>query len=334
MSLIQKQEESPDFYKDMAKVKTLGNKKKAFEKILTLIESCENDASFLKEMIELVDDFSEQEKLNFDDMLISFKNNVEILYLQTLYTGDYDQNDALLELHSGAGGEEAQDWAEMLSRMYIRYAEKMGYDATILDVAPGDGAGIKSMYLLIKGDKAYGNLKNENGVHRLVRLSPFDSNHRRHTSFASCNVSPMIEQTSLINIDEKDLKIDTYRSGGAGGQNVNKVESAVRITHIPTGVVVSCQNERSQLQNKAQAMAMLYSKLVKIEEEKREAEKQAQKGAQNKIEWGSQIRSYVLHPYMMIKDHRTGYETSNTDDVLDGEITEFIIENLKQQARG
>lgn len=318
----------------MAKVKTLGNKKKAFEKILTLIESCENDASFLKEMIELVDDFSEQEKLNFDDMLISFKNNVEILYLQTLYTGDYDQNDALLELHSGAGGEEAQDWAEMLSRMYIRYAEKMGYDATILDVAPGDGAGIKSMYLLIKGDKAYGNLKNENGVHRLVRLSPFDSNHRRHTSFASCNVSPMIEQTSLINIDEKDLKIDTYRSGGAGGQNVNKVESAVRITHIPTGVVVSCQNERSQLQNKAQAMAMLYSKLVKIEEEKREAEKQAQKGAQNKIEWGSQIRSYVLHPYMMIKDHRTGYETSNTDDVLDGEITEFIIENLKQQARG
>ncbi len=258
------------------------------------------------------------------------KEAVEKLYLETLYSEKNDNCDALIELHSGAGGEEAQDWTEMLSRMYSMYAEKQEYSAEIVSFLYGDGAGYKSVSLLISGKNAYGNLKCERGVHRLVRISPFDANKRRHTSFASVEVSPIIEETDEIKVSPEEIKIDTFRSGGAGGQHINKTESAVRITHIPTGIIVACQNERSQTQNKETAMKMLYAKLAEKAEKEKEAEKLKKLGLQMKIEWGSQIRSYVLCPYTMAKDHRTGYECGDTDSVLSGEIQEFIVAKLKQ----
>ena len=255
---------------------------------------------------------------------------MEELNLLLLLNGPYDKNNCILDIHSGAGGTEACDWALMLYRMYTRWCEKKNYKIEILDYQDGEEAGIKSASLLIKGYNAYGYLKNEKGVHRLVRLSPFDSNNRRHTSFASIEVTPEIEQDNSIVIDEKDLKIDVYRSSGCGGQGVNTTDSAVRITHLPTKIVVTCQNERSQIQNKEQALKVLKNKLLlrKIEEQEQELNKI--KGNQMNIEFGSQIRSYVMHPYSMVKDHRTNYETSNVNKVLDGYIDEFIESNLKR----
>lgn len=258
------------------------------------------------------------------------KKDIENLNVETLYFGENDTASALMVLHAGAGGEEAQDWTDMLHRMYTRFAEKEGYNVKILDYIYGDGAGYKSVTLLVEGVHAYGNLKCERGVHRLVRISPFDANKRRHTSFASVEVSPIIEETEKIEIKSEDLKIDTYRSGGAGGQHINKTESAVRITHIPTGIIVACQNERSQTQNKETAMKMLYSKLAEKAEKEKEEEHLKQLGLQRKIEWGSQIRSYVLCPYNLVKDHRTNYETGDTTAVLDGDIKDFIVAKLKQ----
>ena len=250
--------------------------------------------------------------------------------IQTLLNGKYDSYDAIITLHSGAGGTEAQDWTEMLYRMYSMYAEKSSFKIKVLDILNGDEAGIKTITFEVQGDNAYGFLKAEKGVHRLVRISPFDSNARRHTSFASVEVMPKIEEKPNIEIRAEDLKIDTYRSSGAGGQNVNKTESAVRITHLPTGIVVACQVERSQLQNKEIAMQMLYSKLAE-KEENEEMEKLASiRGEIKKIEWGSQIRSYVFCPYTLVKDHRTGYEDSNISSVMDGNIQEFINEFLKK----
>ncbi len=253
--------------------------------------------------------------------------------LLLLLSGPYDKNNCILEIHPGAGGTESCDWASMLYRMYTRYCEKKGFKTEILDYQDGDEAGIKSVSILVKGLNAYGYLKNEKGIHRLVRLSPFDSNNRRHTSFASVEVTPEIEKNDEIEIDEKDLKIDVYRSSGAGGQGVNTTDSAVRITHLPTKIVVTCQNERSQIQNKEHALNVLKNKLLILKMEQEEEKINQIKGESKEINFGSQIRSYVLHPYSMVKDHRTNVETSNTDKVLDGDLDLFIEENLKRNVR-
>lgn len=241
-----------------------------------------------------------------------------------MLSGKDDAKNSLLTIHSGAGGTEAQDWAEMLMRMYLRWGEQNGYKMNIIDLLEGDGAGIKSATIEVEGEYAYGYMKAENGVHRLVRISPFDSNKRRHTSFASVFVIPEIDDTIEIAINPADLRIDTYRSGGKGGQNVNKVETAVRITHIPSGVVAACQSERSQLQNRTNAMKLLKAKLYQIEKEKQEAELNKVEESKLKIEWGSQIRSYVFHPYNMVKDHRTEVETSDVQGVMNGDLNKFI----------
>ena len=255
---------------------------------------------------------------------------VSKLEVSCLLNGPYDKNDCVLEIHSGAGGTEACDWANMLYRMYLRWCEKHKYAVEVLDVQEGDEVGIKSVYLLVKGLNSSGYLKNEKGIHRLVRLSPFDANNKRHTSFASVDVVPEFDNVIDIKIDEKDLKIDVYRSSGAGGQHVNTTDSAVRITHLPTKIVVTCQNQRSQIQNKEKAMQMLKNKLMLRELELKNEEMNDIRGEQKNIEFGSQIRSYVMHPYSMVKDHRTNYETSNVSKVLDGDIDAFIEQNLKR----
>lgn len=284
------------------------------EEFMTLAEM-ENDDSLAPEI---------------ESELQNAENDIEELRLQTLLKGKYDSCNAIITLHAGAGGTEACDWTEMLYRMYICYGEKHGYKVTEYDRVGGDEAGIKSITFKIEGDNAYGYLKSEKGVHRLVRISPFDSNARRHTSFSSCEVMPEIEQSDEIVIRPEDLKVDTYRSSGAGGQHVNKTESAIRITHIPTGIIVACQNERSQVQNREQAMKMLMSKLIEKRESERLEEAAEIKGEMKKIEWGSQIRSYVFCPYTMVKDHRTGCETGNIQAVMDGELDAFIIDYLKK----
>ena len=252
--------------------------------------------------------------------------------LQRLLGGKHDVSNAIVTIHSGAGGTEAQDWADMLLRMYLRWCERHGFKVQLLDLMPGEEAGIKSATFLVQGEFAYGNLKSEAGVHRLVRISPFDASGRRHTSFASVFVVPELDDSIDIDIDEKDLRIDTYRASGAGGQHVNKTSSAVRITHIPTGIVVQCQNERSQHKNKAIALKILKGRLYQLEKAKREEEKQKLHEQKKEIGFGSQIRSYVLHPYQMVKDHRTSVETGNVNDVLDGNIDRFVEAYLQEEA--
>jgi len=285
----------------------------------------------INESLDFIEVCSEEEAesiLNEDVLIIN--KEVETLEVSLLLNGPYDKNNCVLEVHSGAGGTEACDWANMLYRMYLRWCEKKKYSIEILDVQEGEEVGIKSAYLLIKGKNAYGYLKNEKGIHRLVRLSPFDSNNKRHTSFASIDVIPEFENTIDVEINEKDLKIDVYRASGAGGQHVNTTDSAVRITHLPTKVVVTCQSQRSQIQNKEKALEMLKNKLKLLELEKQNNEVNELRGEQRNIEFGSQIRSYVMHPYSLVKDHRTNYETSNVEKVLDGELNEFIEANLKR----
>ncbi len=261
----------------------------------------------------------------------AIEQRLSTLEFNLLFSGPYDRNDAILSIHAGAGGTESQDWAKMLLRMYLRYADARGFQTEILEEMPGDEAGIKSATIRVAGTYAYGRLKAERGVHRLVRLSPFDANHRRHTSFALVEVMPEIGEAVDVEIRPEDVHIDIYHASGHGGQNVQKVSTAVRLTHLPTGIVVTCQNERSQLQNKENAFKVLRSRLVEMEIEKKEQEKARLKGQHVEAGWGNQIRSYVLHPYQMVKDHRTDYETSRTDLVLDGDLDSFIESYLKSQ---
>jgi len=264
--------------------------------------------------------------------LEQLRTRLEELRLQTLLSGEYDRNNAIMSFHAGAGGTEAQDWSEMLYRMYIHWIERHGFKYKLLDYLDGDEAGMKSAEILVEGENAFGYLKSEMGIHRLVRVSPFDSSGRRHTSFAAVEVMPEMSDDMQITIRDEDLKVDTYRSSGAGGQHVNKTESAIRITHIPTGIVVACQNERSQVQNRAVAMRMLTSKLLEIKEREHLDKIEDIKGDQKKIEWGSQIRSYVFMPYTLVKDHRTGYEDGNVQSVMDGGLDGFISAYLKDNA--
>ena len=323
---------SPNFWDDKKHseeiIKELNSEKKVLEDVKNLLEETKDYLEMAKAL-----DKDDLESLNWleeeNNILTKQIDNIETMIL---LKDEYDKNDAVLEIHSGAGGTEACDWANMLYRMYTRYAEKKNYKIEIIDKEDGLEAGIKSITIIVKGLYVYGYLKNEKGIHRLVRISPFDSGARRHTSFASVSVTPVIDDTVKVDINEKDLKIDVFHSSGAGGQSVNTTDSAVRITHLPTGIVVTCQNERSQVQNKAKAMQILKSKLYEIEEENKRQELQNLKGEQKDINFGSQIRSYVMHPYSLVKDHRTNCEETNVTKVMDGDLDKFINANLRRNA--
>ncbi len=335
ISELDEQTMAADFYSDMdaagkilQKIKGLKNKIERYENLyqkwddlttLVALAIEEGDATVLDEVKTGFKELSEE--------LASMK-------LETLLSGKYDSHNAILTLHAGAGGTEAQDWCEMLYRMYTRWAERHGFKTETLDYLDGEEAGIKSVTFQIEGLNAYGYAKCEKGVHRLVRISPFDSSGRRHTSFASLDVMPEIDDDIEVNINAEDLKVDTYRASGAGGQHINKTESAIRITHIPTGIVVTCQNERSQHKNRETAMKMLKSKLIEVAEREQKEKIEDLKGVQMEIGWGSQIRSYVFHPYSMVKDHRTSFETGNTGAVMDGDLDGFIDAYLTALSRG
>lgn len=326
---------APDFYSDM----------EAAGKILQKIKGLKNKIESYEALYSAWDDLTTLVALAIEEEDISVLGEVKSgflelntrlnsMKLETLLSGKYDASNAILTLHAGAGGTEAQDWCEMLYRMYTRWAERRGFKTETIDFLDGEEAGIKSVTFRIEGLNAYGYAKCEKGVHRLVRISPFDSSGRRHTSFASLDVMPEIDDDIEINISPEDLKVDTYRASGAGGQHINKTESAIRITHLPTGVVVTCQNERSQHKNRDMAMKMLKSKLVEIAEREQKEKIEDLKGVQLEIGWGSQIRSYVFHPYSMVKDHRTSFETGNTGAVMDGDLDGFIDSYLTALSRG
>jgi peptide chain release factor 2 len=322
---------APGFWDDQSKAAQISTEQSRIARRLERYERLQREYEDAKELLTL----SEGELgAEIADLVASLEHELTRLQEDALFTGRYDVGDAILEIHAGTGGTDAQDWAEMLLRMYQRWLSDRGFRTETLEASPGEEAGLKSATVAVRGENAYGVVKAERGVHRLVRLSPFDASHRRHTAFAQVVVAPLLADEGEVEIDESDLRIDTYRSSGAGGQHVNKTDSAVRITHIPTGIVVQCQNERSQTSNKQTALRILRSRLAELEEEKREAELARERGAAQDIGFGSQIRSYVLHPYQLVKDHRTDHEVGNAQSVLDGALDGFVHSYLLAKAAG
>ncbi len=323
--------QKPGFWDDQERAASLSAKHSRAKRRLDRYRKVESELDDLEALVPLADE-DEALREEFGEQLEALERELAQLEEERLFQGRYDEGDAVVTVHSGAGGTDSQDWAEMLLRMYLRWAQRRGFEAEMKEAAPGEEAGIKSATFLARGENAYGLFSAEKGVHRLVRLSPFDAARRRHTSFALVEVSPLVEEDLDVQIDEADLRIETYRASGAGGQHVNKTDSAVRITHLPTKVVVQCQNERSQSSNKQTAMKLLRSKLVELEERRRREELAREKGEAEDVAWGSQIRSYVLHPYTMVKDHRTGYEMGDAERVLDGDLDGFVHEYLVKAA--
>ncbi len=330
---MEKDLNEPDIWKDQDRANELSRKLKTVKSIVNPYLEAKKQYDSVKELSEVVE---EEDKASIESLLqelLQVKKKINRIEFRCLLSGPFDSKNAIVSVNAGAGGTESCDWTAMLVRMYLRWAEQSGMTFKMIDRTPGDEAGIKSATFIIKGDYSFGNLKTERGVHRLVRISPFDSNQRRHTSFASVDVIPEIDKNIKVDINPNDLRVDTYRASGAGGQHVNVTDSAVRITHLPTDIVVQCQNERSQHKNKSTAMKILKARIY--EKKLREKEEKATKdhSSKKKIEWGSQIRSYVLHPYKMVKDHRTDFQTSNAEKVLDGDLDEFIEVYLKKTAK-
>jgi len=331
---------APDFWDDQTQAQRVSTRYSRLRKKLEDYEGLSAGLDDFEAAVEMAAEEGEGDEIpaelqeEVERLSGTVTRDLERLEEQRLFTGEFDSGDAIVSIHPGAGGTESQDWAEMLLRMYLRWAQARGFSVEMNEASEGEEAGIKSATFTVRGENAYGLLSTERGVHRLVRISPFDSAARRHTSFASVDVTPLTEDEAEVDIDEKDLRVETYRASGAGGQHVNKTDSAVRITHVPTKTVVQCQNERSQIQNRETAMRMLRSKLLLLEHEKREQELAREKGEQKEIAWGSQIRSYVLAPYTMAKDHRTNHEKGNVEAVLDGAIDDFIREYIWQRSTG
>ena len=327
---LEKEMGAPGFWDDQQRAASVSAEQSLLTKRLDRYERLTREYEDARDLLELDGEMEDE----IAESIAPLRKELERLQEDALFSGHYDSGSAVVTIHAGAGGTDSQDWTEMLLRMYLRWTERRGFTTEMIEASPGEEAGIKSTTFTAKGENAYGIFKAERGVHRLVRLSPFDSAHRRHTSFAEVIVSPLLPDSVAIEIDEEEIRIDTYRASGAGGQHVNKTDSAVRITHLPTGVVVQCQNERSQSSNKQTAMRMLRSRLVELEEEKREAEIARERGAAQDIGFGSQIRSYVLHPYQLVKDHRTEFEMGNTQGVLDGDLDGFVRAFLLAKAAG
>lgn len=325
---LEKRSEDPAIWDDPQSAQKLMKK---IAGLRNRIESWQNLTQRLSDARELAELDDESIRKDLETEAAELEKLVHQKELNTMLSGKFDKGDALLTINAGAGGTDSQDWSQMVERMYLRWAERRGYETEILDMTEGEEAGIKSVTISVSGRYAYGYLRPEKGVHRLVRLSPYDSNNRRHTSFTQVEVLPQVEDDTEIEIDSSELKIETFRAGGAGGQNVQKNDTAVRITHIPSGIVASCQNERSQTQNKENALKVLKGRLLEIKQREEEAERAKMRGEYQKAEWGSQIRSYVLHPYQMVKDHRTNFEVGNAQSVLDGALDEFIEAYLHSQ---